>query len=121
LRGALLAAGTRASVSSLEGHVRAAVEEGDGGAVPEAAATVDARGKSYQAGVVVTMRRIMEIPPGEHLEVLTDVQGAPAAFARWADRAGHPVIDVSRIRDLKGRTAVRLLLRRSQTAPGGRT
>ena len=50
--------------------------------------------------------------PGDHLEVLTDLQGAPAAFARWADRAGHEIVDVTRIRDVKGKQAVRLLLRK---------
>ncbi|MBW3562098.1 MAG: sulfurtransferase TusA family protein [Actinobacteria bacterium] len=82
-------------------------------AAPVPSGTVDARGKTYQAGVVATMRAIMGVQPGEHLEVLTDMQGAPAAFARWADRAGHMVVDVSRVRDLKGTKAVRLLIRRS--------
>ena len=36
----------------------------------------------------------------------------PAAFARWADRAGHEIVDVARIRDVKGKQAVRLLLRK---------
>lgn len=113
VRGALRAAGAVAAVTSTEGRVRAA-PDAEGVATPTAVATVDARGKTYQAGVVATMRRIMEVAPGEHLEVLTDMQGAPAAFARWADRAGHQVVDVTRVRDLKGRKAVRLLLRRAE-------
>jgi predicted ArsR family transcriptional regulator/TusA-related sulfurtransferase len=113
LRGALGASGAPARVTSIEGQVRAAPDET--GTVPKAtpARTIDARGQTYQSGVVLAMRTIMEIEPGEHLEVMTDIQGAPAAFARWADRAGHAVVDVARIRDLRGRTAVRLLLRRA--------
>jgi TusA-related sulfurtransferase len=80
---------------------------------PSPAETVDARGATYQAGVVATMRAIVPLKPGAYLEVLTDTQGAPAAFARWADRAGHQVVDVARIRDMKGRQAVRLLLRKA--------
>jgi DNA-binding transcriptional ArsR family regulator/TusA-related sulfurtransferase len=51
--------------------------------------------------------------PGAHLEVLTDAAGAPAAYARWADRAGHRILAVDRIRDLDGRPAVRILIRRA--------
>ncbi len=80
---------------------------------PPAPRAVDARGQTYQAGVVATMRAITPLRPGAYVEVLTDTQGAPAAFARWADRAGHQVVDVTRIRDLKGRQAVRLLLRKA--------
>ncbi|MBW3576863.1 MAG: helix-turn-helix domain-containing protein [Actinobacteria bacterium] len=112
LDGALAAAGAVATVTSSEGIVRA-VPDVTGVAAPVPVATVDARGKTYQAGVVATMRRIMEVQAGECLEVLTDMQGAPAAFARWADRAGHQVIDVARVRDLKGNKAVRLLVRRA--------
>ncbi len=112
IRGALTAAGAPVRITSHEAQVRATVDH-EGAAAPVAAATVDARGKTYQAGVVTTMRAIMGVPPGEHLEVLTDMEGAPAAFARWADRAGHMVVDVARVRDLKGTKAVRLLIRRS--------
>ncbi len=115
LRGALEAAGAPAQVLSREGHVRAVVDRAGVAAAPLPVATVDARGRTYQAGVVATMRAIMSIRPGGHLEVLTDMQGAPAAFARWADRAGHQVVDVARIRDLKGHKAVRLLVRKAET------
>jgi len=50
---------------------------------------------------------------GAHLEVLTDAAGAPAAYARWADRAGHRIVAVDRIRDVEGRAAVRILIRRA--------
>jgi TusA-related sulfurtransferase len=115
LRGALEAAGAPAKVVSREGQVRAVLDKAGVAEAPVPVATVDARGRTYQAGVVVTMRAIMSIRPGEHLEVLTDMQGAPAAFARWADRAGHQVVDVARIRDLTGHKAVRLLVRRAET------
>lgn len=113
LRGALRAAGAPVRITSHEGQVRATLDHEGAAAAPVASDTVDARGKTYQAGVVATMRAIMGVQPGEHLEVLTDMQGAPAAFARWADRAGHMVVDVARVRDLKGTKAVRLLIRRS--------
>ena len=113
LRGAIAAAGAPAVVESREGRVRATLDEGGLGHTPSPVDTVDARGQTYQAGVVTTMRAIVPLAPGEHLEVLTDTEGAPAAFARWADRAGHQVVDVARIRDLKGREAVRLLLRKA--------
>lgn len=115
LYGALRAAGAPAQVTSREGRVRAVLDTEGAAAAPVPVATIDARGRTYQAGVVATMRAIMSIRPGEHLEVLTDMQGAPAAFARWADRAGHQVVDVARVRDLKGNKAVRLLLRRAET------
>ena len=54
---------------------------------------------------------------GVNVQALLDareaLKGAPAAFARWADRAGHQIIDVTRIRDVKGKQAVRLLLRKA--------
>lgn len=110
LRGALQAAGASVRVYAHRGRITAEPDpEGRGTRI---AATVDARGMTYQAGVVATMRAIVPLAPGEHLEVLTDSRGAPAAFARWADRAGHGVVDVTRIRDPKGRPAVRLLLRK---------
>jgi len=115
LRGALRAAGAPVQVTATAGRARAELDR-DAASVPTPATTVDARGRTYQAGVVATMRAIMAISPGEHLEVLTDGQGAPAAFARWADRAGHEVVDVGRVRDLAGRKAVRLLLRRAPAA-----
>lgn len=113
IRGAVLAAGAAARVTSQAGRVTV-VPDPDGQAdVPGPTSTVDARGKTYQAGVVTTMRAMVALRPGDYLEVLTDLKGAPAAFARWADRAGHQIIDVTRIRDSKGRQAVRLLLRKA--------
>jgi predicted ArsR family transcriptional regulator/TusA-related sulfurtransferase len=113
LRGALAAAGAPAVVTSRAGRVHAELDEAGIGAAPSPVETIDARGLTYQKGVVATMRAMVTLRPGDHLEVLTDVQGAPAAFARWADRAGHGVVDVTPTRDLKGRKAVRLLLRKA--------
>jgi predicted ArsR family transcriptional regulator/TusA-related sulfurtransferase len=113
LRGALAAAGAPARVEGRDGRVRAELDEAGVGELPTPAETVDARGQTYQAGVVATMRAVVPLKPGTYVEVLTDIQGAPAAFARWADRAGHQVVDVARIRDIKGRQAVRLLLRKA--------
>lgn len=113
LRGAIAAAGAPALVTSREGKVRAELDPEGLGAHPSADADVDARGLTYQAGVVATVRAMVPLRPGDHLEVLTDLEGAPAAFARWADRAGHRIVDVSRVRDTGGKQAVRLLLRKA--------
>ncbi|MFT5223346.1 MAG: putative ArsR family transcriptional regulator/TusA-related sulfurtransferase [Glaciecola sp.] len=116
VRGAFEAAGSIVRVRAAGGRVRAVVDVAGEAAATMPAASVDARGQTYQAGVVMTMRAMVSLAPNEELEVLTDTQGAPSAFARWADRAGHPVVDVARVRDLKGSEAVRLLLRKSGKA-----
>ncbi|MCC5949112.1 MAG: helix-turn-helix domain-containing protein [Nitriliruptoraceae bacterium] len=113
LRGALAAAGAPARVEARDGNVQAVLDEAGLGAQPSAIARVDARAQSYEQGIVAAMRAIVPLRAGDHLEVLTDGQGAPAAYARWADRAGHQVVDVTRIRDLKGARAVRILLRKA--------
>jgi predicted ArsR family transcriptional regulator/TusA-related sulfurtransferase len=113
LRGALAAAGAPARVTAEGGTVVAELDEAGLGAQPSPVATVDARAQTFQRGVVAAMRAIVPLRPGDHLEVLTDRDGSPAAYARWADRAGHQVVDVARIRDVKGRAAVRILLRKA--------
>lgn len=113
LRGAIAAAGAPVRVAGRGGRVEVELDEAGIGELPSPTRSVDARGQTYQAGVVATMRAIVPLKPGEYIEVLTDTQGAPAAFARWADRAGHQVVDVARIRDLRGKQAVRLLLRKA--------
>jgi predicted ArsR family transcriptional regulator/TusA-related sulfurtransferase len=113
LRGALAAAGAPAKVSARGGRVEAELDEAGLGAQPSAVATVDNRGETFPRGVASAMKAIVPLRTGDHLEVLTDGEGAPAAYARWADRAGHQLVDVARIRDLKGRPAVRLLLRKA--------
>jgi len=111
VRGALAAAGTSADVEVSGGTVRARATAA--GALPLPAATVDARSASFDRGVVRAMQAIGRLRPGAHLEVLTEAAGAPAAYARWADRAGHRIVAVDRIRDLAGRPAVRILIRRA--------
>jgi predicted ArsR family transcriptional regulator/TusA-related sulfurtransferase len=113
LRGALAAAGAPARVSARGGRVRAELDEAGLGAQPSPVATVDNRGETFPRGVTSAMQAIVPLRTGDHLEVLTDGEGAPAAYARWADRAGHQLVDVARVRDLKGRPAVRLLLRKA--------
>ncbi|MFP4636457.1 MAG: helix-turn-helix domain-containing protein [Nitriliruptoraceae bacterium] len=113
LRGALAAAGAPARVRAEGGVVHTELDEAGLGAQPSPVATVDARSESYQRGVVAAMRAIVPLRPGDHLEVLTDGQGPPAAYARWADRAGHQVVDVARVRDVKGRSGVRILIRKA--------
>ena len=83
-----------------------------GRAVVERAATVDARDLAREAGVVQAMRAITALQPGEVLEVLAEGPGSPAAFARWADRAGHVLLGVERAADPSGRPAIRLLIRK---------
>jgi predicted ArsR family transcriptional regulator/TusA-related sulfurtransferase len=112
VRGALAAAGANADVEVAEGTVRARPAAGDG-ALPLPAASVDARDVAFDRGVVRAMQAIGRLRPGAHLEVLTDAAGAPAAFARWADRAGHRITAVDRVRDHDGRPAVRILIRRA--------
>ena len=113
LRGAIQAAGAAAVVTSGSARVRVA-PEGDGAAPAMTSVTLDTRGRTLQAGVVAAMRAVGQLLPGEQLEVLTDVAGAPAAYARWADRAGHQVVDVARVRLLDGSKVVRLVLRRAR-------
>ncbi|MEX2324569.1 MAG: helix-turn-helix domain-containing protein [Nitriliruptoraceae bacterium] len=113
LRGALAAAGAPARVDARNGVVRAELDEAGLGAMPSPAETIEARGLDYQRGVAKAMRTMQALRPGDHLEVFTDTPGAPAAYARWADRSGHQVLDVSRVRDARGRPAVRILLRKS--------
>jgi TusA-related sulfurtransferase/DNA-binding transcriptional ArsR family regulator len=76
------------------------------------AGTVDTRGQQRETGVVRAMRAVTALASGEVLEVLAEGPGSPAAFARWADRAGHELLGVERATDLSGRPAIRLLIRK---------
>lgn len=80
----------------------------------EAAASVDARGFQRETGVVRAMRAITGLNAGAVLEVLAEGPGSPAAFARWADRAGHQLLGVERATDGQGRPAIRLLIRKGR-------
>ena len=111
VRGAVSASGGAATVESV--GVTVVVRPVGDGMQPVAAASIDARGRSYDRGVVQAMRAASGLRPGAHLEVLTDAAGAPAAYARWADRAGHRIVAVDRIRDFDGRPAVRILIRKA--------
>jgi len=119
LYGALAAAG--ASVTLAEGgtapgggaiwRARVAAPVSQRAAI-EHAATVDARGLPRETGVVQAMRSITGLSAGDVLEVLAEGPGSPAAFARWADRAGHVLLGVERATDATGRPAIRLLIRK---------
>jgi len=111
VRGALAAAGAPAEVTARAGQVDARLDAAGMGAAPSPVDRVDARRLTLQQGVHTAMRSMEPLVPGDHLEVLTGEEGAPAAYARWADRAGHEVVDVARIRDVRGRREVRILLR----------
>lgn len=115
VRGALVAAGVTVEAHAALGRVSVTLDGGTDGevALPTPVDSVDARGVTFERGVVAAMRAMVPLRPGGHLEILTDGHGAPAGYARWADRAGHQVIDVARVRDVRGRQAVRVLLRKA--------
>jgi predicted ArsR family transcriptional regulator/TusA-related sulfurtransferase len=113
VRGALAAAGAPARVTARAGRAVAVLDADTVGVAPAPAGSVDVRRLLSDAGVRTAMRAMEGLAPGDHLEVLTDVEGSPAAYARWADRAGHEVVDVARVRDPRGRRAVRVLLRKA--------
>jgi len=119
LTGALAAAGvavTLSEVSSAPSRSRAWRVQAVGPSGPRAevtpSSTVDARGQQRETGVVHAMRAVTLLKPGEVLEVLAEGPGSPAAFARWADRAGHQLLGVERATDVAGRPAIRLLIRK---------
>jgi TusA-related sulfurtransferase len=64
---------------------------------------------------VRAMRAITALESGAVLEVLAGGPGSPAAFARWADRAGHELIGVERATDDQGKAAIRLLIRKGRS------
>ncbi len=112
VRGAVAAAGGASTVESERGRITVRADAA-GSHQPRAVTRLDTRGRTYQAGIALTMQAMDQVRTGHHVEVLTDLKGAPAAFARWADRAGHEVVDVTNIRDVRGRRATRLLLRKA--------
>jgi TusA-related sulfurtransferase/DNA-binding transcriptional ArsR family regulator len=119
LVGALAGAGAAVTLSeaaSVPGGTRVWRAQIAGPAVPRAdvapAGMVDTRGQQREAGVVRAMRAVTLLGPGEVLEVLAEGPGSPAAFARWADRAGHELLGVERATDATGRPAIRLLIRK---------
>ncbi|HVM00621.1 MAG TPA: helix-turn-helix domain-containing protein [Egibacteraceae bacterium] len=73
---------------------------------------VDVRGQPRETGVVRAMRAVTRLRAGDVLEVLAEGPGSPAAFARWADRAGHQLLGVERATDAAGRPGIRLLIRK---------
>lgn len=81
----------------------------------EPSSTIDTRGLQREAGVVKAMRAVTTLRPGEVLEVLAEGPGSPAAFARWADRAGHELLGVERAVDQTGRPGIRLLIRKGSS------
>lgn len=111
LEGALRAAGARAVVEPTD-DMAWRVRRTPGSIRPaRPVATVDARDAGREAGVVEAMRAATALTAGEVLEVLTRGPGAPAAFARWADRAGHALLAVERVGD-DDAPAIRLLVRK---------
>lgn len=113
LRGALIAAGAPAVVTSVEGRLRAELDAAGLGELPTPDERIVVRNRTHQQAVEAARTALQSLPPGGWLEVLTDLEGAPAAFARWVDRAGHEIADVRRLRDTRGRPAVRIVLRKA--------
>lgn len=112
LSGALAAVGAPASIAEIPdvpGRLR--VRPTATTTVTKPAGRVDARADDHEAGVRRTKRVLAGLQPGEVVEVLAAGPGAPAAFARWADRAGHQLISVERTVDAHDQPAIRLLLR----------
>lgn len=118
LAGALAEAGIGVSLADAggmgRGHVlRArAVPATPSRRTPTPRRTVDARGQHVDAGVVHALRAVAVVRLGEVIEVLTEGPGSPAAFARWADRAGHQLLGVERVTDANGQPAIRLVIRK---------
>lgn len=121
LAGALSAAGMPVSLADAGGAGRShalrarAVPVAPPRLVPAPARTVDARGQQREAGVVHALRAVSAVSEGDVVEVLTEGPGSPAAFARWADRAGHQLLGVERATDANGRSAIRLLIRKGSS------
>lgn len=121
LAGACEAAGATADLTDTSSgtlHGRTWRLQATGGRAPRStvatSATLDARGKSRDSGVVEAMRAITDLGPGDVLEVLAEGPGSPAAFARWADRAGHALVAVERAQDATGKPAIRLLIEKAR-------
>lgn len=119
LCGAMAGAGVQVTLSDVAdapGRERVwrahAASQGSPRLTVQAVETVDARGNPRERGVVQAMRAVTALRAGEVLEVLTKGPGSPAAFARWADRAGHELLGVERATDASGRPAIRLLIRK---------
>lgn len=113
LSGALAALGATASIAEVGGAPgRLRVRPTATTTTTRPVGRVDARGGSHEAGVEQVKSLLGDLEPGQVIEVLASGPGAPAAFARWADRAGHQLISVERALDEHDQPAIRLLLRR---------
>ena len=118
LVGAGDALGTRLDIDeqasdSLVVRIRKAASRGQY-ATAQVHATLDTRGMNRDDAVVEAMRSMTSLTSGELLEVLCEGPGSPAAFARWADRAGHDLLSVDRSQDHLGNPAIRLLFRKAE-------
>lgn len=111
VRGAFFAAGAPVKVLSRSGVATVTLDHSGLGSLPSADYTLDMRNETFTRGVTQAKEAIATLAPGQHLEILTAGHGGPAAFAQWADREGHQVVDVSRVLDMRGRKGVRILLR----------
>lgn len=113
LSGALAAVGAAASIAEVGGAPgRLRVRPTATTTTTKPVGRVDARGGTHEAGVDDVKALLGELQPGQVVEVLASGPGAPAAFARWADRAGHQLISVERAVDEHDQPAIRLLLRK---------
>lgn len=113
VRGAFFAAGAPVSVTSRSGVATVVLDPHGVGSLPSAHTTLDVRHEPFTRGVTQAKDAMVALAPGDHLEILAGGSGGPAAFAQWADREGHQVIDVSRMIDPRGRNGVRILLRKA--------
>jgi len=113
VRGAYFAAGAPVTVHARSAVATVTLDTAGVGSFPTATRTLDMRHETFTRGVIQANEAIGALAPGQHLEILTSGQGGPAAFAQWADREGHQVVDVSRSLDARGRGGVRILLRKA--------
>lgn len=113
VRGAYTAAGAPVAVTSRSGIATVKYDADGVGSFASADRTLDMRHETFTRGVTQAKDAMATLAPGQHLEILTSGHGGPAAFAQWADREGHQVLDASRILDTKGRNGVRILLRKA--------
>lgn len=119
--GALAGVGVVATLSDAgevagRGRVWRARATGSGTARPavQPVETVDVRRQPRETGVVRAMRAVTNLRAGDVLEVIAEGPGSPAAFARWADRAGHQLLGVERAIDAADQPGIRLLIRKGE-------
>lgn len=55
---------------------------------------LDVRGEICPDPLTLTMKEMEDLSPGDHLKVLLDASMALETISRWAQKAGHRVLEV---------------------------